>query len=99
MPPEKWLELFVALLAICLCRALNWLMTASDRRVIGFVGYAVFTTRFVGMSSDSATNLPAGLLIDANTGLIGGTLDPGSAGSYSVTVFASDGALTGSASP
>ncbi|MEM7345691.1 MAG: putative Ig domain-containing protein, partial [Chloroflexota bacterium] len=40
----------------------------------------------------SATNLPTGLTIDTDTGLIVGTLPTGSANSYQVTVTATDGA-------
>jgi len=39
----------------------------------------------------SASGLPAGLSIDPGTGLISGTLGAGSAGTYTVTVVASDG--------
>jgi hypothetical protein len=46
----------------------------------------------------SATNLPAGLTINATTGVISGTLAAGSAGTYTVTVNASDGFNTGTAS-
>jgi hypothetical protein len=45
----------------------------------------------------SAANLPNGLTIDATTGVISGTLAAGSAGTYTVTVSASDGFNTGSA--
>jgi 6-phosphogluconolactonase len=44
----------------------------------------------------SASNLPPGLSIDAATGLIAGTLPFTAAGAYTVTVAASDGALSGS---
>jgi hypothetical protein len=46
----------------------------------------------------SATNLPAGLGIDANTGLISGTISPGAAASspFSTMITASDGTDTGS---
>ena len=43
-----------------------------------------------------ASGLPAGVSINTTSGLITGTLSPTSAGSYSVTVTASDGSLTGS---
>ena len=46
----------------------------------------------------SASGLPAGLSINTNTGLISGTLDYDDAGSYSVHVSATDGALAGTAS-
>ncbi len=46
----------------------------------------------------SAGGLPANLSIDANSGLIAGTLITGSAGSYPVTIYASDGELTGTVS-
>src|SRR5262249_28858268 len=42
----------------------------------------------------SATNLPTGLIINASTGLISGTLGSQSAGSYSATVSVSDGYAT-----
>ena len=45
----------------------------------------------------SASNLPNGLTIDATSGVISGTLAAGSAGTYAVTVSASDGFNTGSA--
>jgi hypothetical protein len=38
----------------------------------------------------SATGLPTGLSIDANTGLISGTIDPYAAGTYNVTVTVTD---------
>jgi ELWxxDGT repeat protein len=44
----------------------------------------------------SATNLPAGLTIDSATGKISGTLGNQSAGTYQVTVFASDGTFNSS---
>jgi hypothetical protein len=44
----------------------------------------------------SAVNLPAGLTIDAASGAISGTIAAGAAGTYRVTVSASDGSLTGS---
>ena len=44
----------------------------------------------------SATGLPAGLGINPNTGLISGTLTFTSAGTYTVTATASDGAATDS---
>jgi hypothetical protein len=43
-----------------------------------------------------ASGLPTGLSINATSGLISGAVSPGSAGTYSVTVTASDGTLTGS---
>src|SRR4029077_10899789 len=46
----------------------------------------------------SATGLPEGLTISAATGLISGTLSYTSAGTHPVTVTASDGSLTASAS-
>ncbi len=46
--------------------------------------------------SFSATNLPPGLSINPATGLIAGTLPFSAAGTYSVTVTASDGMLIGS---
>src|SRR5581483_2766115 len=46
----------------------------------------------VKADSFTVTGLPAGLQID-NTGLISGTIDPGAAGSYVVTVTASNGDL------
>jgi hypothetical protein len=42
----------------------------------------------------SATGLPAGLAVNAATGLISGTLLPASAGNYQVTATASDGDLS-----
>jgi Putative Ig domain len=48
--------------------------------------------------SYSASGLPPNLTINSTTGLISGTLAAGSAGSYPVTVTASDGSLSGSAS-
>ena len=45
----------------------------------------------------SAANLPNGLTINATTGVISGTLAAGSAGTYTVTVSATDGFNTGSA--
>jgi|GEM_PF-4547766 len=48
--------------------------------------------------SFSASSLPAGLTINAGTGLISGTLGNQSAGTYTTTVTASDGITTGSAS-
>jgi hypothetical protein len=45
----------------------------------------------------AATNLPPGLSIDPVTGAITGTLATGSAGTYMVTVTASDGFNTGTA--
>jgi DUF971 family protein len=45
----------------------------------------------------AATNLPAGLSIDSTTGVISGTLTTASAGIFTVTVTASDGFNTGSA--
>jgi PKD repeat protein len=44
----------------------------------------------------SAVSLPAGLTIDAGSGVISGTVAVGAAGTYTVTVSASDGSLTGS---
>ena len=44
----------------------------------------------------SATNLPAGLTVNAATGLIAGTLASTSAGTYQVTATVSDGTLTAS---
>ena len=44
----------------------------------------------------SATGLPASLAVNATTGLISGTLAAGSAGTYTVTATASDGALSDS---
>src|SRR5262249_49907537 len=46
----------------------------------------------------SASGLPPGLSIDSGTGLISGTLPFTAAGNYSVTVTASDGSLSDSAS-
>ena len=46
----------------------------------------------------SAVGLPAGLSIDANSGVISGTIGLGGAGSYAVTVTASDNGFVGSAS-
>jgi len=46
----------------------------------------------------SATGLPPDLGISTTTGLISGTLTPASVGTYSVTVTASDGALSNSQS-
>jgi hypothetical protein len=48
--------------------------------------------------SFAATGLPAGLKIDANTGIISGTIDPRAGGTYNVMVTASDDGTTGSAS-
>jgi hypothetical protein len=47
----------------------------------------------------SATNLPAGLTINSNTGVISGTIDTGDSDTspYTVTVTASNGVTTGSA--
>ena len=45
----------------------------------------------------SASSLPSGLAINSSTGLISGTVSTTAAGSYTVTVTASDGALSGSA--
>ncbi len=45
-----------------------------------------------------ATGLPPALTINASSGLISGTLLPGSAGTYTVTVTASDGTLSSSRS-
>jgi hypothetical protein len=45
-----------------------------------------------------ATNLPPGLNIDPGSGTISGTIKPGTAGSFSVTVSASDGGVIGSTS-
>jgi hypothetical protein len=46
--------------------------------------------------SFKAVGLPTGLSIDPTTGVISGTIDPRAAGSYSVTVSATDGSVTGS---
>ena len=46
----------------------------------------------------SATGLPKGASINGSTGLISGTLTFAAAGSYNVTVFASDGLTTASVS-
>lgn len=46
----------------------------------------------------SATGLPAGLLMDAASGVISGTVSLGAAGQNSVTVTISDGSLSASAS-
>lgn len=46
----------------------------------------------------SATGLPTGVAINANTGVISGTPAVGSAGAYSVTVAATDGAFSSSVS-
>ena len=43
-----------------------------------------------------AANLPAGLALNASTGLISGTLTAGSVGLHTVTVTVSDGALSAS---
>jgi hypothetical protein len=45
----------------------------------------------------SATGLPAGLSINAATGLVSGTIQPAAAASYSATVTVSDGTLNASA--
>ena len=45
-----------------------------------------------------AVGLPAGLSIDPNSGVISGTIGLGAAGSYAVTVTASDNGFVGSAS-
>jgi hypothetical protein len=42
----------------------------------------------------SATGLPPGLTINTTTGIVSGTLSPGSAGTYQVTITASDGSLS-----
>jgi hypothetical protein len=47
-------------------------------------------------SNYSATGLPPGLSINANTGLISGTIDPRGTGDYNVTVKASDNGQTAS---
>jgi hypothetical protein len=44
----------------------------------------------------SATGLPAGVTINSSTGVIGGSLGFGSAGTYNVTVSATDGTLSDS---
>src|SRR5207244_2436318 len=46
----------------------------------------------------SATNLPAGLNINSSSGVISGTVGSQAAGSYAVTVSATDGFNTGSTS-
>ncbi len=46
--------------------------------------------------SIKATSLPTGLSIDPNTGLITGTIGAYAAGTYTVTVSATDGSLVGS---
>src|SRR5579883_2629398 len=46
--------------------------------------------------SITATGLPKGLSINANTGLITGTIDPRGAGTYTVTLKATDGNISGS---
>jgi len=48
--------------------------------------------------SFSATGLPPGLSINPNTGVISGTIAPRGAGTYTVTVSASDGTVVGSVS-
>jgi hypothetical protein len=45
--------------------------------------------------SIKATGLPTGLSIDSTTGVISGTIDPHAAGTYTVTVSATDGTVTG----
>jgi hypothetical protein len=50
----------------------------------------------VDAESFSASGLPTGLSIDANTGLISGTIDPYEAGTYKVTVTAYDGTVSSS---
>ena len=42
----------------------------------------------------SASGLPSGLSLDPSTGLIAGTIEAGEAGTYTVTVEASDGSLS-----
>jgi hypothetical protein len=46
--------------------------------------------------SITATGLPKGLSIDATTGVISGTIDPRGAGTYTVTIKATDGDVVGS---
>jgi hypothetical protein len=68
--------------------------THYARRVSGGTSVAV---QVLATDSDgdaltySATGLPGALTINSVTGLISGTLAPGSAGTYSVTVTVSDG--------
>jgi hypothetical protein len=47
-------------------------------------------------ASIKATGLPTGLTIDSTTGIISGVIDPRAAGSYTVTISATDGSLKGS---
>jgi hypothetical protein len=60
-----------------------------------FVSLALHATN---ASAFSAAGLPPGLGINTATGVISGTIDPGGAGIYTVTVTASHGTTTSSAS-
>jgi hypothetical protein len=57
------------------------------------VSLTIQTAGISGTPAFSASGLPAGLSIDASTGVIAGTIEPGATGSFTVVVAVSNGTL------